>query len=47
MVIIKALYRLKTFGARFHEMFADFMQQLGNVSSKADADVWMKDCGSH
>ncbi len=47
MVIIKALYGLKTSGARFHEKFADSMRQLGYTSSKADADVWMKDCGSH
>jgi Reverse transcriptase (RNA-dependent DNA polymerase) len=47
MIIVKALYGLKTSGARFHEKFADYMRQLGYIPSRADSDVWMKDCVSH
>jgi hypothetical protein len=47
LVIVKALYGLKTSGARFHEKFADSMRQLGYLPSKADHDVWMKDCNLH
>jgi len=47
LVIVRALYGLKTSGARFHEKFADTMRQLGYFPSKADTDVWMKDCGTH
>eukprot|EP00957_Ditylum_brightwellii_P092664 7055790-Ditylum_brightwellii.AAC.1 len=39
MLIMKALYGLKTSGARFHEKFADTMYQLGFMPSKADSDV--------
>ena len=47
LVIVKALYGLKTSGARFHEKFAETMHNMGFHPSKADSDVWMKDCGSH
>ena len=47
MLIVKALYGLKTSGARFHEKFAETMYQLGFMPSKADSDVWMKDCKDH
>jgi Reverse transcriptase (RNA-dependent DNA polymerase) len=47
LVIVKALYGLKTSGARWHGKVADTMRQLGFVPSKADSDVWMKDCGDY
>ena len=47
MVIVKALYGLKTSGARYHARSAEVLQGLGFVPSKADDDVWMKDCGDH
>jgi len=47
MVIVKALYGLRTSGARFHEKFADTLLAMGFLPCKADPDVWMKDCGTH
>ncbi len=47
LVIVKALYGLRTSGARFHEKFADTLHDMGFFPCKADQDVWMKDCGTH
>jgi hypothetical protein len=47
MVIIKALYGLRTSGACFHEKFADTLLAMQFFPCKADPDVWMKDCGTH
>jgi hypothetical protein len=48
LIIVRALYGLRTSGARWHEHFADRLRNLGFVPSKgADPDVWMKDCGTH
>jgi hypothetical protein len=47
MVIVKALYGLRTSGARFHEKFADTLLSMKFRPCKADPDVWMKDCGTH
>ena len=47
LVIVKALYGLKTSGARYYERSAETLYGLGFVPSKADKDVWMKDCGDH
>ena len=47
LVIVKALYGLRTSGARFHEKFADTLLDMGFLPCKADPDVWMKDCLTH
>ena len=47
MIIVKALYGLKTSGARFHERLAQVLTSLGYKTCKAVSDVWMKDCGTH
>jgi len=47
LLIHKALYGLRTSGARWHEHFADTLRDLGFTPCKADPDVWMKNCGSH
>jgi hypothetical protein len=47
LIIIKALYGLRTSGARFHEQFADTLTAMQFSPCKADPDVWMKDCGTH
>lgn len=47
MIIEKALYGLRSSGARFHEKLADTLRALGFKPSKADPDVWMKDCVTH
>ena len=45
LVIEKALYGLRTSGARFHAKFADTLRQLGFKPSYADPDVWLRDAG--
>ena len=47
LIIVKALYGLKTSGARFHEKFGEPIRDMGFHPSKADSDVWMKNCESH
>ena len=47
LLIHKALYGLRTSGARWHEHFADTLRNLGFTPCKADPDVWMKHCGTH
>eukprot|EP00957_Ditylum_brightwellii_P160278 12201682-Ditylum_brightwellii.AAC.1 len=39
MLIVNALYGLKTSGTRFHEKFAETMYQLGFMPSKEDSGV--------
>ena len=43
LVIFKALYGLKSSGARWHEKLVDSLRDLGFTQSKADADVWMRE----
>ena len=45
MVIDKALYGLRSSGARFHEKFATTLNAFGFQPSFADSDVWMRDAG--
>ena len=47
LIFYKSLYGLKTSGARFHEHLSDTLKRLGFRPSKADADLWIKDCGTH
>ncbi len=47
MLVVKALYGLRTSGAHFHELLCHRMEQLGFSLSKADSDIWMRDCGTH
>ena len=47
LIIVKALYGLRSSGARFHDLFAETMSGLKWFPSKADPDVWMLDCGDH
>ena len=42
VIIIRALYGLKSSGARFREHMANTLRTLGFVSTKADPDVWMR-----
>ena len=42
LIIYKALYGLKSSGARWHEKLVDSLRDLGFRQSKADADVWMR-----
>ncbi|MGH3056517.1 MAG: reverse transcriptase domain-containing protein, partial [Gaiellaceae bacterium] len=47
LVFNKALYGLRTSGARWHEKMADTLRNLGWQPTYADPDVWMKDCTTH
>jgi Reverse transcriptase (RNA-dependent DNA polymerase) len=42
VVIIRALYGLKSSGARFREHMVNTLRNLGFVSTKADPDVWIR-----
>ncbi|MGL5078847.1 MAG: reverse transcriptase domain-containing protein, partial [Waterburya sp.] len=47
LVIDRALYCLRTSGARWHERFAETLNSMDFKVWKADPDVWLKDCGTH
>ena len=47
LIIEKALYGLRSSGARFHDRLSDTLRDMGYVPCKADPDVWLKDCGTH
>ena len=47
LIIEKALYGLRSSGARWHEAFADIIREMGYMPSKADPNLWIKDCGGH
>jgi hypothetical protein len=42
LIIFKALYGLRSSGARWHDRLFDILKELKFVSSKADPDVWMR-----
>ena len=42
VLIVRALYGLKSAGASFSRHLADCMQNLGYLPCKADADLWYK-----
>ena len=42
MIIARALYGLKSSGSAWRAKLADTLMLLGYKSSKADADIWMK-----
>eukprot|EP00977_Amphora_coffeiformis_P003476 scaffold640_cov166-Amphora_coffeaeformis.AAC.12 len=45
LIIDKALYGLRTSGARCHAKFADTLRTLGFTPTYADPDVWIRDGG--
>jgi Reverse transcriptase (RNA-dependent DNA polymerase) len=47
LVIVKALYSLKSSGLRWRERFADVLKEMGFSSSRAEPDIWMRDRGDH
>jgi hypothetical protein len=42
VLIVRALYGLRSSGARFHDHMAANLREGGYTACKADADVWMK-----
>ena len=47
LIIVRALYGLKSSGLRWHERLSDVLRDMGFVPSKAEPDIWMRDCGDH
>jgi len=47
LVIRKALYGLKNSGLRWHEPLSKALRDMGFIPSKAERDIWMRDCGDH
>jgi hypothetical protein len=47
LIIVKALYGLKSSGLRWHHRLVEILRQLGWVQCKADPEIWMMDCGTH
>ena len=46
LVIFKALYGLRTSGQRWHERFAECLDEMGFVPCKAEPDIWMRKNGA-
>ena len=42
LVIVKALYGLRTSGARWHDRFADVLRDMGFGPSMVEPDIWMR-----
>ena len=42
LIIVKALYGLRTSGLRWHERFADCLRNEGFLPCKAEPDIWMR-----
>ena len=42
-MIVRALYGLKTSGARWHDRFADTLREEGFAPCEADMNVWMRE----
>ena len=47
LVIVKALYGLRSSGLCWHQRFADVMRALGFLQCRSDNDIWMHSCGDH
>ena len=47
MVIVKALYGLHTSGARYHERFADTLNDMGFKQCINEPDLWYQDAQIH
>ena len=46
LIIVKALYGLRSSGARFYEALANTLRKEGFIPSKVDPDLWMCPAGS-
>ena len=45
LIIVRALYGLRTSGARWHERFADCLKAEGFFPCRAEPDIWMRKNG--
>ena len=46
-IIIKALYGLRSSGARWHDRLFDALTAMGFTPSRADPDIWIRKRGDH
>ena len=46
LIISKALYGLRSSGARWHDRFADCISELGFFPCKSEPDIWMRKLGN-
>jgi hypothetical protein len=46
LIIVKALYGLRSSGLRWSQRFADVLRDWDSSYLK-DKDIWMRDCGDH
>ena len=44
LIIYKALYGLRSSGARWHDRFSDCLRAEGFVPCKAEPDIWLRSC---
>ena len=42
LIIVKALYGLRTSGARWHDRLSDCLRDMGFKPCKAEPDIWMR-----
>jgi hypothetical protein len=47
LVIVKALYGLRSSGLCWHQRFSDVMRSMGFSQCKSDSDIWMRARGDH
>jgi len=47
LVIRKVLCGLKSSGLRWHGRLSAVLRDMGFIPSKAERDIWMRDCGDH
>ena len=47
LIICKAQCGLKSSGKCLHDRLHDVLQSMGFTPSKAEEDIWMRDCGDH
>ena len=46
-IVVNSLYGLISSATRWHEALSKTLRDMGYVPSKADSEIWMKDCGDH
>ena len=47
LIIHKAQCGLKSSGKCWHDRLHDVLRSMGFVPSRAEEDIWMRDCGDH
>jgi len=47
LVIRKASHGLKSSGLRWHERLSDVLPDVQFISSKAERNIWVRNCGDH